>query len=151
MSSNPLLMTFSTTPVDSIPSIYEQLTRTYFSGKTRDPEFRKIQLRKLYYAVKDNSMRIVAAVKQDLNKPNNEAMMVEVSWLEKDIMYTLQHLDEWMADEKPDTPFLYKLMKPRLKKEPIGTVLIIGYLPLPTYWDLKLTASWAARLTTLFN
>jgi hypothetical protein len=56
-----------------------------------------------------------------------------------------------MADEKPDTPFLYKLMKPRLKKEPIGTVLIIGYLPLPTYWDLKLTASWAARLTTLFN
>ncbi|KAF8244505.1 putative aldehyde dehydrogenase [Wilcoxina mikolae CBS 423.85] len=152
MSSNPLLMTFSTTPVDSIPAIHEQLTKTYLSGKTRDVEFRKIQLRKLYYAVKDNSMRMVAAVKQDLNKPGGEAMMVEVGWLEKDITYALQNLDKWMADETPETSFLYKLMKPRLKKEPIGTVLIIGAFNYPFQLTLSpLVGAIAAGCTAIIK
>lgn len=129
MASNPLLLTPTTTPVGQIAEIHERLTRTFVSGKTRDAEFRKVQLRRLFYAIKDNSMRIVAALKQDLGKPGHEALMVEVAWIEKDVMYALEYLDRWMADGRPDTPLMYRMLKPRLRKEPMGAVLIIGCVP----------------------
>ncbi|KAA8906002.1 Aldehyde/histidinol dehydrogenase [Sphaerosporella brunnea] len=126
MSSNPLLLQFSTTPLDTLEGTHARLTQTFLSGKTRDMEFRKVQLRKLYYAILDNRAYIYAALKADLNKPDLEASMAEVSWLEKDIMTTLKNLDKWAADETAETDFMYKFMKPRITKNPMGTVLIIG-------------------------
>ena len=124
--SNPLLQNPRSTPVADLAAIHDRLNKTYLSGKTRDLEYRKVQLRKLYFAIKDNSQRILAALKADLNKPVNEAMMVEILWLEKDILTCLSLLDKWAADESADVDLLFKLMSPRIRKDPIGTVLIIG-------------------------
>ena len=148
MASNPLLLTPTTTPVAEIAGIHERLTRTFVSGKTRDAEYRKVQLRKLFYAVKDNSMRIVAALKQDLGKPGHEALMVEVDWVEKDIVYVLEHLDRWMADDTPDTPLVFRMLKPRLRKEPIGTVLIIGCVLRGVEWSGVEWADMTKELST---
>lgn len=126
MSSNPLLSAPRQTPVSDLAAIHARLNKTFLSGKTRDIEYRKVQLRKLYYSIKDNSQRIIAALKADLNKPTTEAIMAEVSWLEKDLMTTLDKLDSWAKDEAADVDLLHKLMSPRIRKDPLGTVLVIG-------------------------
>jgi hypothetical protein len=130
-STNPFLLQYSTTPLDAIEPVHARLTQTFLSGKTRDLEFRKTQLRKLYYAIVDNRAYIHAALKADLNKPTLEASMGETTWLEKDIMKTLGKLDEWAKPETPETDFMYKFMGPKITKCPMGTVLIIGYAPPP--------------------
>jgi beta-apo-4'-carotenal oxygenase len=130
-SSNPFLLPYSSTPVDAIEGVHARLTQTFLSGKTRDIEFRKTQLRKLYYALVDNREYIHAALKADLNKPVLEASMGETTFLEADIMKVLGKLDEWAAPETPETDLMYKFMGPKLTKCPMGTVLIIGCVPPP--------------------
>lgn len=114
--------------VENIPAIHERLVATFNSGRTYPLEYRKNQLRKLYWAIRDNEHQAYKALKEDLGKPQSEAYMSEVGWLYKDILFALDQLDKWAAPEgQPDMEVLYKiLMKPRIRKEPIGTVLIVG-------------------------
>jgi len=124
--SDQQLATFTTTPVSAIERTHSLLSETFISGKTRPISFRKQQLRKLYHVVVSNRDAMLAALKKDLNKPTAEALMAEITWLEHDIMATLENLDSLVADEACEVPWTYKLMKPRLQKNPLGTVLVIG-------------------------
>lgn len=127
MSNGQQLVTYTTTSLSQIESTHSRLSETFLSGKTRPFEFRKQQLRKLYHAVVANRDAVLAALKKDLNKPTAEAMMTETTWLEHDIMATLENFDSLVADEPCEVPMMYKLMgPPKLQKNPLGTVLIIG-------------------------
>ena len=63
----------------------------------------------------------------DLGKPTFESFISEVGWVKSDILYVCKHLSKWMKDDKiADTPLTLWPMSPRIKKDPLGTVLIMG-------------------------
>jgi beta-apo-4'-carotenal oxygenase len=88
-----------------------------------------MQLRKLYWALEDYQPQLLAALKQDLHKSSFEALLTELDWVKKDCLFMLDHLEKFAKDEKlgaPHVPVTFSLMKFRIRKEPVGAVLIIG-------------------------
>lgn len=143
------LPSFITTPVDQIPSIVEGVRQTFLTGKARDVQFRKKQLRKMYWALEDNKNEILEACKKDLGKSFFEAMVAEIAWVQNDIIFMTKNLDKWCKDEKAENiSFTNKFMSPRIRKDPLGLVLVIGYAP-ATLIDHKLTRT--ERSTFLSN
>lgn len=64
-----------------------------------------------------------------MNKPRFETEFAEIDWLLNDIVFTTRNLHEWARDEKaPDIDLQFKLMGPKIRKDPLGCVLVIGYV-----------------------
>lgn len=114
------------TPVDEIEQIVQTLRSTFNSGVTRSPEFRTEQLRQLYKLAEENKQRICDAVSQDLHKPYAECLLSELGLVMNDCVHSIQHLDEWMAPQKPSVDFINKFDNCQIRYEPLGVVLIIG-------------------------
>ena len=46
------------------------------------------------------------------------------------IIFDIKNLKKWAKDEKsPDVPFDMMALRPKIRKDPLGTVLIIGSVP----------------------
>ncbi|KAK5454205.1 Hexadecenal dehydrogenase [Exophiala xenobiotica] len=132
MAESMKLPEFKSTSVDEIPKIVSRLRKTFFSQKTRPAEFRIKQLRKLYWAIEDHKEELVEACRRDLNKGYFESMVGEVNWVQNDIVFQTQNLEKWMRDEKPaDIAWTNRLVSPRIRKDPLGVVLIIGAFNFP--------------------
>jgi len=118
---------FEHTPIDDINKSYSQVHATFRTNKTKDVEWRLKQLRKLYWGLQDFTPRVQAALKSDLGKPPIDAIMSEVGMCTTDLMGAIANLKTWVKDDKNlDYPLAMTALKPRIKKEPIGTVLVIG-------------------------
>ncbi|KAG9242701.1 Aldehyde/histidinol dehydrogenase [Calycina marina] len=130
--ASPTITPFQATAIDAIKPVIDTLTSTFKSQKTKKLEYRLTQLRKLYWGIKDNEGLLVEACKLDLGKPSFETFISEVDWIKNDIIFTTGKLKKWMKDEKPeDIPLANKLLSPRIRKEPLGTVLVIGAYNFP--------------------
>lgn len=47
-----------------------------------------------------------------------------------DIVFVCNSLEKWAKDESAaDIPFMNKLLSPKIRKDPLGCVLIIGSFP----------------------
>lgn len=115
------------TDVNIIPEIANDVRSTFFTHKTRSLEFRLVQLRKLYWGIKDNANAIEAACKLDLGKGIFESNTSELDFCTNTIIFDINNLKEWAKDESaPDVPFDMKVLRPKIRKDPLGTVLIIG-------------------------
>lgn len=78
--------------------------------------------------LKDSEAAIVEACKQDLGKSTFESYVTELDWCTNDVVFVCTNLEKWAKDEKaPDIPLTNKLLSPRIRKDPLGCVLIIGY------------------------
>ncbi|KAJ5779615.1 hypothetical protein N7457_007335 [Penicillium paradoxum] len=120
------------TSLDEIPSRISTLRKTFLEHKTRDVEFRLVQLRKLYWAINDHEEEIMEACAQDLGKPRFETNLAESKWLLNDIVFTTRNLHKWVKDEKaPDIDLAFKFMNPKIRKDPLGCVLVIGAFNFP--------------------
>ncbi|GLI76582.1 hexadecenal dehydrogenase [Penicillium ochrochloron] len=120
------------TSLEVIPERISTVRKSFLENKTRDVEFRLVQLRKLYWAIKDHEEEIVEACAQDLNKPRFEAEVAESGWLLNDIVFTTRNLHKWVKDEKaPDIELSFKFMSPKIRKDPLGSVLVIGAFNFP--------------------
>lgn len=63
----------------------------------------------------------------DLNKPAFETIVAESGWLENDCVFVSRNLQKWAKDEKAeDIELTYKFMNPKIRKDPLGMVLVIG-------------------------
>lgn len=48
--------------------------------------------------------------------------------MENDIVFVSRNLHKWVKDEKAeDIDLTYKFMNPKIRKDPLGMVLVIGY------------------------
>ncbi|KAL8763038.1 MAG: hypothetical protein Q9184_001065 [Pyrenodesmia sp. 2 TL-2023] len=120
------------TPEDTIPGIAAGLRNAFNSHKTKPLEFRLMQLRKLYWGIQDNEAAIIQACKEDLGKPTYETYLSEIDWCKNDIVFVTQNLPKWVKDEAaPDIPLANKLLSPKIRKDPLGAVLIIGTYNFP--------------------
>jgi beta-apo-4'-carotenal oxygenase len=96
-----------------------------------------MQLRKLYWGIEDHAEALVESCKQDLAKPVFETYVSEIDWCKNDIVFVTKNLEKWMKDEPaPDIALANSLLNPRIRKEPLGTVLIIGAYNFPVQLQL---------------
>ena len=71
-------------------------------------------------------------MRKDLGKPEFETLITEIDWCKNDIIFVCSKLAKWMADESPpDISFANKLVSPRIRKDPLGAVLVIGAYNFP--------------------
>ncbi|KAF2264958.1 aldehyde dehydrogenase [Lojkania enalia] len=128
---------FEHTPIDGILPTVNQIRASFLSHKTRPLEFRITQLRKLYWGLNDNQDLIVEACKKDLGKSQFETYLTETSWCMNDIVFMTKNLARFAKDEPaPDIAFTNKFFGPRIRKDPYGTVLIIGAYNFPIQLSL---------------
>ena len=79
------------------------------------------------FSLKDNANAIAVACKKDLGKGAFETGVTELDWLTNDIVLVNGSLRTWAKDESaPDIPLANKFMNPKIRKDPLGAVLIIG-------------------------
>lgn len=120
---------FVETPVATIPPLHNRLHSTFSSLKTYPLEYRLEQLNKLYWAIKDNEQLLADALHADFRKPYHEVYITEINWLETAVLGIMKNLRGWAKDQPikgvPMTTSLFN--KPKMRSEPLGVVLIIGY------------------------
>lgn len=128
---------FEATAISSIPSTVNLCATAFRSQRTKHISYRLTQLRKLYWAINDNADALVEACKQDLGKPTFETFVAEVDWCKNDIIFVTKNLKKWMKDESaPDIPLTNSLLNPKIRKEPLGNVLVIGAFNFPVQLSL---------------
>ncbi|KAH8671138.1 aldehyde dehydrogenase [Xylariales sp. PMI_506] len=120
------------TPLEEIPKISATLRSTFRSQKTKDVQYRLVQLRKLYWGLVDLTDKFKESLKQDLNKSSHDAHLSEIDFSIADLIYSIKNVEKWAKDDKDlDIPLVFAAVRPRLKKEPLGPVLIIGTYNFP--------------------
>lgn len=94
--------------------------------KTKKLKFRKQQLKLLSKNIKNHENELLDALYKDLGKSKVEAYATEISMLLKSIKLMRKELKNWSKTKQTDTPLYLFPTKSYIKKEPYGTVLIIG-------------------------
>ncbi|TKA38416.1 hypothetical protein B0A54_10707 [Friedmanniomyces endolithicus] len=147
------LPAFTHTPLDDISGIHDLVVRTFHAHTTRSLQYRLKQLRSLYWGLKDAEPALTEALKLDLGKSAHESWMAEIMWCLNDIVFVCKNLEAWMRDEAaPDIPLMNQLMRPRIRKDPLGAVLIIGAFNFPFMLSLcPLIGAIAAGCTAVLK
>ncbi|GAB4530971.1 MAG: aldehyde dehydrogenase [Pleurocapsa sp.] len=109
---------------DSITQQIDKQRQFFHQGKTLDIDFRRQQLEKLKAGIQKHEKEIVAALNQDLHKPELEAY-IELAVLQ-DINYALKNLKSWIKRKKVKAPLTQFPATAYIYPEPLGNVLIIG-------------------------
>ncbi|MFM0919427.1 aldehyde dehydrogenase, partial [Staphylococcus epidermidis] len=89
-------------------------------------KFRKQQLKLLSKNIKNHENELLDALYKDLGKSKVEAYATEIGMLLKSIKLMRKELKNWSKTKQTDTPLYLFPTKSYIKKEPYGTVLIIG-------------------------
>ncbi|KAK1828131.1 beta-apo-4'-carotenal oxygenase [Podospora conica] len=144
---------YAATALDVIPAVASNTRATFRSHKTKNVQWRITQLRKLYWAVEDYKPELAAALQKDLHKSEYEAVLSEIDWVKNHCLWMIANVEKFAKDEKlgaPIVPPSFSMMKFRIKKEPLGAVLIIGPYNYPVQLVLDpLVAAIAAGCTAV--
>ncbi|MCM3627891.1 aldehyde dehydrogenase [Paenibacillus glycanilyticus] len=98
----------------------------YRTGATRSLEFRLAQLAKLRQAIVEREDAIMLALREDLNRSEQEAFMLEIGLVLKEISFVRKRLKRWMKPAKVKTALTHAGSKGYIVPEPLGTALIIA-------------------------
>jgi aldehyde dehydrogenase (NAD+) len=112
------------TPAD-IKRVFALQQANQWETKASTAEQRKEKLRKLKAAVEAHGDEIVAAVRQDTRKPQNEIRVTELLNVLGNIDRNIANLDEWMKPVDV-TPSLNNNDRARIIYEARGVCLILG-------------------------
>ena len=93
---------------------------------TKDLNFRKIQLHKLYQVIKSSEKEISAALFKDFHKPEFESYSSETGMVLNEIRSLLHHLKKWSAPKRVYGNWLDFPSSGMIYPEPYGQVLIIA-------------------------
>ncbi|XP_010539000.1 PREDICTED: aldehyde dehydrogenase family 3 member H1-like [Tarenaya hassleriana] len=102
------------------------LRRGFDAGVTRGYEWRVSQLKNLLKVCDHHEPEIVAALRDDLGKPELESSIYEVALLRNSIKLALKHLKDWMTPEKAKTSLTTFPASAEIVSEPLGVILVIS-------------------------
>ncbi|KAJ2794346.1 hypothetical protein H4R20_006260, partial [Coemansia guatemalensis] len=117
------------TKVDAVGGVVKSLQASFAAGAMRNIEYRKQQLRAFLQGLREERKALYNAVFYDLHKSNVETELFEVGAVEYEIGLFLENLDKWARPEGRKLGSLqpaFLLSKAEVRKEPLGTVLVIG-------------------------
>lgn len=119
-------LTTSISP-DVRPADIVRRHQAYFKqGATRPVAFRKEQLRKLREAIRRYESRIMAALRQDLNKSEREAYATEIGIALTELRVAMRGVRKWAKPKRARTPMSHSGASSRIVPEPFGTSLVIS-------------------------
>lgn len=129
------------------------LRTTFRTGRTKSLKWRKWQLKQIFWMVSENEDRFTDALSADLGRHKFESFLVDVVTVKTEALDFIKHLEEWTADERTDSGFIFgTLMKAYLRHEPLGVAFIIGTCNFPFMLTLiPLIAAVAAGCTVLLK
>jgi aldehyde dehydrogenase (NAD+) len=120
------MVQLSDRPVQATISNLLSQQRTFFrTGRTQPFDFRMQQLQALRQAVVTHQEAVLAALHQDLRKPEFEAYATEIGVV-REIDHTIKHLKAWMKPKTVAFPIDQFPAKAKIHPEPLGVALIIG-------------------------
>lgn len=102
------------------------LRKVFRSGRTKDIEWRKRQLRGIIKFLEQEKDGIAQALKKDLNKSKQEGFVFENLLCQNDAIDALNNLEEWTAPQKVKKPLVNMSDDCFIRYEPLGVSLIIG-------------------------
>lgn len=110
----------------SLSLTLEEQKAFFETRATYDLAYRIAQLKKLKTAIKNNEQAIIAALQQDLGKPELEAYFSAIHMCTTEIDYAIKHLHAWAKKRSVTTPLALWPMRSAVQPQPYGTVLIIS-------------------------
>ncbi|KAI0035789.1 NAD-aldehyde dehydrogenase [Vararia minispora EC-137] len=119
------LPTFAPMPLEDIAKVREELQRGFASGKTRSVAWRRAQILALVYLIKDNIDRFNAALALDLGRSPLETHIAEVGPTLDELRVLYDGVAKWAKTESAPFSTAWFPMKPQIRKEPKGVVLVI--------------------------
>lgn len=120
------------------------------SPRKSDLKARSRQLKKLYYAIKDNTDELVQALYTDFHRSKQESITLEVAQLCNNILHMIESLPKWMEPSKVKDrapPFLFS--KTAVERIARGSVLVIGPFNFPLMSSLGPAAAALAAGNTV--
>lgn len=106
--------------------ILEKQKRFFRRGVTKDITFRKKALKHLKRAIRCYEEDLEQALKMDLGKHKAESYMTEIGFVLAGISQAVRNVGRWAAEEYVPTPVYMQPGRSRVRKDPYGSVLIIG-------------------------
>ncbi len=138
------------TALVDIPAAVATCREGFRLGVLRGRTERRAQLRQLRRLLVEREGDLAAALFEDLGKPEIEAYGAEIGLTVTEIDHALDHLDQWMADEKIRVPIQLRPGSARVVRQPKGVVAIIGPWNYPVQLILApLVAALAAGNTAV--
>jgi aldehyde dehydrogenase (NAD+) len=113
------------TAVD-IPSVVARVRRTFATGRTRDIEWRRQQLRALERLVTENEGAIADALAQDLGRKPFEAWLADIASTAGEAADAAKNVGKWAKRKHRRLEFAQLPGRGWVEYEPFGTVLVIG-------------------------
>ncbi|WP_269624294.1 aldehyde dehydrogenase family protein [Prochlorococcus marinus] len=103
----------------------KQLQDQVLSGKTRNEQWRRNQLKALSNLLENHKQEILNALNQDLGKPATEAFF-EIIAVKQEIKLAQKNLSNWMKVKKINVPVSLRPAQALVQPDPLGCILIIG-------------------------
>lgn len=114
------------TSPEMVPVIVEKLRASFLTGKTRCLDYRKKQLKQLYFLVHENQQAFMDAIHKDLGRPNMETSFGEIITFKNDCLKSIKNLKKWAKDEHVWSGLPFMFHSTYVRKDPKGTVLVLG-------------------------
>ncbi|MCJ1274599.1 hypothetical protein MMC21_002396 [Puttea exsequens] len=115
-----------TSPTE-LQAAHSTLHETFSTNKTKSLAWRKWQLKQLWWLISDNEAAIAKALHTDLHRHDFESYYADIGAVKSDILAHLKNVETWAVDERPDAGLIFgTLGGARIRKEPLGVVLVIG-------------------------
>ncbi|CAE6505027.1 unnamed protein product [Rhizoctonia solani] len=125
------------TPLDEINQIHARLHASFRAGKIKPIAVRKEILAKFAYMIKDNVEALQDALTTDLGRPKVESSFLEINSLVKESVDAYKSVDKWAQPDKAPFSLNFAAMKPVVRKEPKGVVLVISPFNYPVWLALS--------------
>jgi aldehyde dehydrogenase (NAD+) len=110
----------------SIHTVVEAQRQFAASGKAKEIDFRKQQLRKLKTILTQNEPFLYQAIYADFKKSRFETYLTELAMLYRELDEAMKHVAKWAKPKKVKTDLVNLPGKSFIIPEPFGTTLIIG-------------------------
>jgi aldehyde dehydrogenase (NAD+) len=111
---------------DDIVGLVERQREFFSGGGTRGREARTEALENLRRVLREGEAELLAALKADLGKPETEAYLSEIAFVEGEIALARKKLKSWNRPRRVRTGWLTFPASGRVYPSPYGTALIIG-------------------------
>lgn len=98
----------------------------FYSGNTKNINFRITQLKKLKNTIKKSMPEILTALYLDLKKSKPEAYITEIKVVMAELNYAIHHIKNWSAPKRKLPSIFFPLSRGRIYPEPYGSVLIMS-------------------------
>lgn len=143
--------TLPTSPATAAaPDPVDRLRATFRTGRTRDLDWRRCQLRAIERLLAEQEDALVEALTADLGRPRVDSFLADLAPSAAEAAFARRHLGRWARSHRTLLPLSVMPGSAHYQYEPLGTVLVIGPWNYPVYLTIgPLVAALAAGNTAV--